>query len=185
MQSDFADLTPKARRTRASLLDAGRRLYGLHGVAGVNVMSVCAEAGVGRTSFYNYFDDVEGLVGTLALDAAKDMKAKFDHLHSDQPRGRKRLRACLKMILTLAVEEPATALLVTSLAQSSPKVGDLLSTEIHAELSAESDLSIEDVQGLTEFLSIATFALTRELAEGNPTGVCVDRYMEILWRCVP
>jgi AcrR family transcriptional regulator len=185
MHSDPAYLTPKAHRTRASLLVAGRRLVGLHGKAGVNVMAVCAEAGVGRTSFYKYFEDVEGLLEAVVLEVAGDIKASFDHLHSEQPRGRTRLKACLKMILSVAVEEPETALLLTTLAQTTPEIEGLIRSEIKAELSAESDPSIEDVAGLSGFLSITILALARQFSEGKLAEDSVDQHLRRLLRSIP
>lgn len=184
MQTDPANLTPKARRTRALLLEAGHKLTGRHGRAGFNVMMVCAEAGVGRTSFYTYFEDVDGLVDAVALTAAKEIKTRFDNLHSDLPRGRARLKACLKMILTLAVEDPDTVMLLTSLAASSGEVRDLLMSEITAELSAANDPPIQDVAGLSEFLTITTLALARQFAEQRLPPHRVDLHLETLWRSV-
>ena len=90
MNANFEDLTPKARRTRLALLEAARVELGNRGVAGVTVMAVCERAGIGRTSFYNYFEDTGALVSTVAEEAAKDVKERFDALHSGVPRGRKR-----------------------------------------------------------------------------------------------
>lgn len=180
-----ANLTPKARRTRASLLEAGQRLMGRHGTAGVNVMAVCAEAVVGRTSFYNYFNDVDELLEAVAMEAAAGIRAKFDHLHADQPRGRVRLKACLRMILCLAVEDAETALLLTALAEAIPDVRGLVCAEIHAELSAIGDPKIEDVEGLSSFLSITILALARQFAEGQLDKETVDRHLDRLWACVP
>jgi len=182
MPADATALTPKARRTRLSLMEAGRKLAGLHGLEGVNVMAVCAEAGVGRTSFYNYFADVEGLIGAVATEASRKIKDSFDRLHADEPRGHRRLRACLKMILTLAVEDPETVLLLTSLAQASPEVASLLNSEIHAELHAEAEANIEDMQALSEFLAIATLALARQFAETKLAPESVDRHLAFLLR---
>lgn len=184
MRIDPTDLTPKARRTRELLLDAGRKLTGQRGATGINVMAVCAEAEVGRTSFYNYFDDVEGLVATVATEAAREIKVRFDGLHAGQPRGRERLKSCLKMILTLAVEDPDRVLLLTSLAQSSPEVSGLLTSEIHAELSATDDPQIEDVTGLSDFLAITILALARQFAEGKLALDSLDRHLESLWKSV-
>ena len=184
MLTDTADLTPKARRTRASLLEAGRRLTGRNGVAGVTVLAVCAEADVGRTSFYNYFEDVEGLVAAVAFEAAAEIKAKFDLLHSDQPRGRERLKACLKMILKLAVDDPDAVLLLTSLTRSTPGVGDLIVSEIRAELSAVPDPPNGDAAALSDFLAITTLAFAREFAEGKLAADTVDVHLDYLWESV-
>ena len=110
-----ADLTPKARRTRSALLSAARAEIGRSGVPGVTVMAVCARAEVGRTSFYNYFEDVEALVSAVAIEVAEEIKERFDRLHQDMPRGRARLEACLGMILETAVSDSETTRLLVSL----------------------------------------------------------------------
>ena len=178
------DLTPKARRTRALLLNAGQWLMGQHGIRGVNVMSVCAKANVGRTSFYTYFDDVDSLIKTLTLEAVTQIKTKFDRMHKDQPRGFERLQACLKMILTLAVEDPQTALLLTSLSDPSSEVEDLLYSEIHAELCAMSGHNDKhndiDVPRLATFLAITLLALVRRHAEGGLPADSMDGHLDLL-----
>ncbi|MGB0958802.1 MAG: TetR/AcrR family transcriptional regulator [Halocynthiibacter sp.] len=182
MQTIAADLTPKARRTRVSLLEAGQRLIGLHGAAGVNVMSVCAEAGVGRTSFYNYFDDVEALTKAIAVTAARGIKNQFDQIHLDCPRGRERLFTCLEMILSLAVETPDTILLVTSLAQSDPEIGNLLRSEIQAELSAAG--GHDPSAPLADFITVTVLALARHFAEQKLPAQDIDAQLNILRNCI-
>ena len=78
LKAELDNLTPKARRTRAALIKAAKSLIGREGTAGVNVMTACAEANVGRTSFYNYFEDIDVLIAAVAFEAAADIKARFD-----------------------------------------------------------------------------------------------------------
>lgn len=180
MQTNPTDLTPKARRTRALLLNAGQKLIGLHGIGGVNVMAVCFEANVGRTSFYNYFDDVDSLVRAVALEAATEIKSNFDHLHRDQPRGLERLKACLKMILTQAVEEPESALLLTALIQTSSEIEDLLFSEIYAELSGMGGFEDKELRLRSTFLTIAVLALVRRFADGRLLTESIDGHLDLL-----
>jgi len=166
------DLTPKARRTRASLIEAARVAIGKKGVLGVTVLEVCEAAEVGRTSFYNYFDDADQLVMSVVQDSAQSLKEQFDALHEGMPRGLGRLERCLQMILTLAVDDQETALLITSLSQSIDTKPDLLFQEINQELeganqAGELNLSKEHRMSLSQFLSISTMAICRDLALGR------------------
>lgn len=177
MQSKQIDLTPKGRRTRSALLAAAATVVGRDGLSGLSVMSVCQEAGVGRTSFYNYFDDIDALSEAVALAATQRIKDGFDRLHADQPRGLERLEACLSMILHLAVEDRETTLLITALAESTPDIGRLLETEIMAELAAVPQIPPGERESLTQLLSLAVMALARQLAKGLIAPALLGRHV--------
>ncbi len=179
---ELDNLTPKARRTRAALIDAARSLIGREGTTGVNVMTVCAEANVGRTSFYNYFEDIDVLISAVALEAAADIKARFDQMHEEQPRGRERLRNCLDMMLSLAGSDHDTVLLLTSLAHTTPEISAMMETEIAAELRAESPATERCAEPLARYLTVATLALARHVATGTIPKDDVDQYLEFLLR---
>lgn len=171
-------LTPKARRTRAGLVGAARVIVGQAGVDGVTVMSVCAEAGVGRTSFYNYFKDVEALVREVAITASVEVRDRFEALHAGRPRGLARLEACFAMLLGLAVNDPDSALLLTSLAARRPEVADLLRSEIAAELEGAG----RNDTALTDFLTVAVLALVREIAAGRMSGGAASAQVGLLMK---
>ena len=182
MNANFEDLTPKARRTRLALLEAARVELGNRGVAGVTVMAVCERAGIGRTSFYNYFEDAGALVSTVAEEAAKDVKERFDALHSGVPRGRKRLEACLRMILETATNDSEAILLVTSLANSAPKIMELLRAEISAELATFARVTDKDQPVLVDHLAQTILALAHQMATGNLAKNSIDRHVEFMMR---
>lgn len=182
MTNDPKSLTQKARRTRVSLIAAGRKLIGQDGASGVTVMSVCALADVGRTSFYNYFEDVDALIRTVAVEAATEIKDRFDSLHADRSRGLARLRDCLEMILTLARDEPDMVLLLTALAATTSEIPALLEAEISAELAACDSIPPQEVPSLAGFLTITILALARHLAEGRMEGGQVSRSVDYMMR---
>ncbi|MFK8035777.1 MAG: TetR/AcrR family transcriptional regulator [Hyphomicrobiales bacterium] len=172
MAKPASDLTPKARRTRASLIEAARVVIGQEGVSGVTVMEVCDRAMVGRTSFYNYFEDADQLIWSVVEETSQSLKNQFDALHEGQSRGLARLERCLEMILNLAVDDRETAMLITSLSQNTHTKPKLLNQEIEKELAGanrtgELSLTDEKRESLTQFLAITTMAICRELALGS------------------
>ena len=69
------------RAERALLVDAGYRLFGEEGEAGVSVRSVCRECGLNTRYFYESFDDVDDLLGAV-----------YDRVSRDRRRSRPRSR---------------------------------------------------------------------------------------------
>ena len=182
MQTEHIELTPKGRRTRSALVDAAGTIIGREGVTGLSIMSVCAEADVGRTSFYNYFEDLDALREAVAIKATRTIKNRFDGLHADQPRGLKRLEGCLSMILHLAAKDRETILLVTALAETTPEIGGLLEAEIDAELAAAFSSHTRERKALARFLSVSVMALSRELAKGHLPPNSIPLHLSFLMR---
>ncbi len=58
-------VTPKGRRTREALLDAGAAVAEQRGLAGLSVAAVTADAGLAKGTFYVYFDDRDAFVDAL------------------------------------------------------------------------------------------------------------------------
>lgn len=182
MKAELDNLTPKARRTRAALIKAAKSLIAREGTAGVNVMAACAEANVGRTSFYNYFEDIDVLVAAVALEAAVDIKTRFDQMHEEQPRGRERLMNCLGMILTLAKIDPESVLLLTSLAHTTPEITAIIESEIVTELKAATPANVRGAEPLARFLTVTTLALARHMATGDIPKDSIEQNLAFLMK---
>ena len=60
--------TPRAERTRATILRAANRLFGNEGFAQVSMDEVAAEAGVTKPTVYAHFGSKEALFETLIAD---------------------------------------------------------------------------------------------------------------------
>lgn len=186
MKPEQTNLSNKAFHTRQSIISAARIVIAESGVPGINVMSVCAKAGVGRTSFYNYFTDADELIASVAVIAVDQIKEQFDQQHDAFPRGLLRLESCLKMILSLAIIETETVLLITALAQTTPKVFEILETEIGKELSAEPTCAEGNLESLGSFLAISTLGLARQLAEKRIPENAIDYHLNFLMKaCNP
>jgi AcrR family transcriptional regulator len=59
--------------TRRSLLDAAYRVIDDAGTADVPLSEIALAAGVGRTTFYDYFDDREDVIASLVEDKLPDV----------------------------------------------------------------------------------------------------------------
>ncbi len=73
MVSPQAPLTSRGRRTRATLLAAGRDVFERSGFAGANIDSICDRAGVSHGTFYTYFDSKAALLRELARTVVGEM----------------------------------------------------------------------------------------------------------------
>jgi len=58
-------MTAKGQRTRQRIVEAAHRLIGRHGVAGVTLEDVRAEANVSSSQIYHYFDDKRALISAV------------------------------------------------------------------------------------------------------------------------
>jgi len=79
--SESADSLREQRRreTTRALTDAARRLTTARGFAGFTVEELCAEVGVSRRTFFNYFESKENAVfGFAAIDSRQEgLEAEF------------------------------------------------------------------------------------------------------------
>lgn len=57
-----APVTPKGRRTREALIEAGVAVAERDGLAGLSVAAVAREAGVAKGTFYIYFEDRDSFI---------------------------------------------------------------------------------------------------------------------------
>lgn len=69
---------PRAARTRAALIGAGRRLYSLRPVDAVTIDDIVQAASVGKGSFYNHFADREALVRAISAEIRATVEAAVD-----------------------------------------------------------------------------------------------------------
>lgn len=177
-------LTPKAQHTRAALILAARQLAGEKGVDFVTVKAVCALAGVGRTSFYNYFDDVPELLQTIKDEVAGRIKSHFDGLHEDLGRGLARLEKCIAMIFNLACDDRELGLLITQPARAEEPSAQLLRFEITEELKAVREISSAEVEELSYLLTLTTMETARAFATGHLKKSQTARHARYLTRLI-
>jgi AcrR family transcriptional regulator len=100
---------PRAERTRAALIAAGRRLFCQRPVDAVTVDDIVQAAGVGKGSFYNHFADREALVRAITAEIRAGVERAIDAANADvEDPARRVSRACCAY-LRFALDHPERA----------------------------------------------------------------------------
>lgn len=90
--------------TRTALIEAGRRLFPVHGYEGVGTERIVAEAGVTRGALYHHFDGKRGLFRAVFEEVERDLVERFplEELSGVDPLGA--LRAGISTFLELSLD---------------------------------------------------------------------------------
>jgi len=115
--------TGKRGRTRRSMLDSTFRLIGHEHGLNVRIEEICADAGVSRGTFYNYFASLDELFQTLALDLSHDFNhAVLATLATIESRA-ERTNAAIQHYLKRARRDPAWGWAMVHLSATGPFFG--------------------------------------------------------------
>lgn len=119
-------LTLRGKRTRATLLAAGREAFEEHGYDAVRIDDVCARAGVSHGTFYTYFDSKEALFGEVAQAVVGEMFAAsaVGAAAPDDPYAR--VEAANRLYLRAWAANSRLVRMVEHAADADPRFGRLL-----------------------------------------------------------
>ncbi|WP_332764319.1 TetR/AcrR family transcriptional regulator [Phenylobacterium sp.] len=103
---------PRAERTRAALIAAGRRLYSERPVDAVTVDDIVQAASVGKGSFYNHFVDREALVRAISSEIRGQVETAVSRANAgvEDPARRMARAVCTYLRFALDGPEPAGVL---------------------------------------------------------------------------
>lgn len=104
--------TSAGHRTRDALLDAGVRLAEAHGLAGLSVNRVVAEAGVAKGTFYVHFSDRAAFVDAMHARFHESMRAAVMRAIDGLPPGPGLLHRASVTYLDACLEDRAVKALV-------------------------------------------------------------------------
>lgn len=100
---------PRAERTRAALISAGRRLYSERPVDAVTVDDIVQAAGVGKGSFYNHFSDRDALVRTISSEIRSRVESAITRANADVQDPARRLARAVCSYLRFALDGAESA----------------------------------------------------------------------------
>jgi TetR/AcrR family transcriptional repressor of nem operon len=108
-------------RTREVLLDAGVAVAEAHGLAGLSVNRVVAEAGVAKGTFYLHFENREAFVDALHARFHSRVEEAVEAATRDLPPGADRIMRGVEAYLDVCLEDSAVKALTLE-ARSSPSL---------------------------------------------------------------
>ena len=68
----------KADERRAQILTCARTVFAVRGFHGANIAAICKEAGIGRGTLYQYFDNKHDLFSAVLVDVAERIRAVLE-----------------------------------------------------------------------------------------------------------
>ncbi|MFC4904987.1 TetR/AcrR family transcriptional regulator [Kocuria oceani] len=171
----------RMRRTRRALITGARRLTAAHGLDGFTVEQLCAEAGISRRTFFNYFASKDDAVlGTPARDPLEAFGEQFVAGGRD-PRGPGLLEALQQLVVRsfALLEGPHDRALMLEVLRREPVLLQRLAESMDRHVTQLAAL-IARRQGCAAgdpFPGVAAAAISHlaghtvhELLEGRPAG---------------
>lgn len=104
--------TPKGRRTREALIQAGETVAERAGLAGMSVAAVAAQAGVAKGTFYLYFEDRESFIDALHQRFYGQVTDAVSQAVTGLAPGRELLLAAIEAYLDVCLKNHAIKALV-------------------------------------------------------------------------
>jgi len=159
----FTVKSRKGHRAREAILDAAIRLITMEGIAVLNVSRITAEAGIGRASFYNYFDTADDVVLELLLRVQTQIEQALDQVHGQHERGAKRFRVCLEELQKKLLADPDFARLSSELMFHSDVARTAFYTAVRPEIEAaishgDCGLKLKEIDAFLELMRLALFS---------------------------
>lgn len=96
-------------RTRRALVEAGLRLLALRPIDAVSIDEIVAEAGVGKGSFYNHFEDKAALAGAIATAIRIETERAVADANAEVGDPARRVARAICVYLRRAVAAPRQA----------------------------------------------------------------------------
>jgi AcrR family transcriptional regulator len=104
-----APANPRAERTKAALMAAGRRLFSQRPIDAVTVDDIVQAAEVGKGSFYNHFTDREALARAIAAQIRASIESAVARANAGVDDPARRLARAVCSYLRYALDEPEQA----------------------------------------------------------------------------
>jgi AcrR family transcriptional regulator len=144
---DAEPRSAKGRRTRARLIDAGKRVFEGDGFLQARISDIAAEAEVSHGSFYHYFDSKESLFREIAAEVEVRLVSMDDHAaegeRSDGPIDR--IRAANRSYLVAYRDEAAIMRVIEEVSRYDEDVRRVR-TERDDQLAARLETAIARLQ---------------------------------------
>jgi AcrR family transcriptional regulator len=163
----------RRQKTRDALLRAGQTLFAAGPVEAVTIDHIVAEADIAKGSFYNYFDDKQGLVQAVTDAAAVAIEAHIAAWNSGTLDPPARVVGALCAVLIYARQHPERLQALLSLSERKT-VADVpmnsgMVADITAGLAANRFRHVTVETGILTVMGMVVTTLRHALISGTPT----------------
>jgi AcrR family transcriptional regulator len=163
---------PRAERTRAALIGAGRQLYSQRPVDAVTVDEIVQAAAVGKGSFYNHFADRDALVRAISSEIRAAVEAAVTQANADVQDPARRMARAVCTYLRFALERDESAGVLVRIHSGHTSLTAPLNRGLVADIEAglaSGRFAVATVEaGVLFVLGVTQLALVRVVQEPSP-----------------
>ena len=163
---------PRAARTRAALIRAGRQLYSRRPVDAVTVDDIVQAAAVGKGSFYNHFADRDALVRAISAEIRARVEAAVTEANAEVQDPARRVARAVCTYLRFALESDESAGVLVRIHSGHTSLTAPLNRGLVADIEAglaAGRFALATVEaGVLFVLGVTQLALVRVVQEPNP-----------------
>jgi AcrR family transcriptional regulator len=129
----------KRARTRTALLDTAFTLLGRENGRNTRIEEICAESGISRATFYNYFNNMDEVFSALSDELNHDFNRAVTRILSALPTAAERAGAAVRYYLERALHDPKWGWAMVNISAGGPIFGQ--DTYEHAQATAEEGIA--------------------------------------------
>jgi AcrR family transcriptional regulator len=163
---------PRAARTKAALMAAGRRLFSQRPIDAVTVDDIVQAAEVGKGSFYNHFADREALARAIAAQIRSSIETAVARVNAGFEDPARRLARAVCTYWRYALDEPERAGVLVHIHSGHTSLGAPLNHGLVEDIEtglAAGRFEVATVEsGVLYVLGVTQLALVRIVQEPHP-----------------
>jgi AcrR family transcriptional regulator len=167
--------SPRVERTRASLIAAGRRLFGERAVDSVAIDEIVQAANVAKGSFYNHFSDRDALVDAISAEIRASVEAAIELANAQIEDPALRVARAVSTYFRFALDDAESAGFLIRVYGGHTSLSAPLNRGVVGDVSKglrEGRFAIPTVEaGMLCVLGVTQVALVRMLSEPQPALV--------------
>ena len=165
---------PRAARTRAALVAAGRRLSSERPIEAVAIDDIVSAAEVGKGSFYNHFTDREALARAISAEIRALIEQRVDEANASETDPAMRIARAMCTFVRFALDDPERGRIIARAQPGFASPSARLNRGVVADIEKgmrTNRLSVETLEAGTLFVVAVTHALLGRVLEKRKRGL--------------
>lgn len=176
--------SPRAERTRAALLAAGRELLAERPIDAIAIDEVVARAGVAKGSFFNHFADKHAFGRAVAAAVREELEERVGATNMDVTDPLERLAGGMCAGLAFALEHPREAVIMLRNLEIATSRDHWLNRGIVADLRLALDAGLvrpeAETSGVRYWLGLCQMTMLNALERRLGAAEAAERLAEML-----